>query len=63
MMGPVVAIGGVFILSNGSGRLAESYREHLGIEYQHNEYGYYHEFHHQGSLGSGTTRTVWAILP
>jgi len=35
-----VDIGGIFIYSSDPLRLAEWYREHLGIEYQHSEFGY-----------------------
>jgi predicted enzyme related to lactoylglutathione lyase len=59
----VVDIGGIFIYSSDPRRLAEWYREHLGIAYQHNESGYFHDFPHQDPRGAGTTRTVWAILP
>jgi catechol 2,3-dioxygenase-like lactoylglutathione lyase family enzyme len=58
-----VDIGGLFIYSSDPQRLAEWYREHLGIEYQYSEFGYYHEFLHQDPIGAGATRTVWAILP
>lgn len=49
----VVDIGGVFILSNDPGRLAEWYREHLGIECQQSEFGYHRDFTHQDPPRAG----------